>query len=146
MTDFKERRYDILVSTVIIEVGIDAKRYRNGCRACGTVRTCPTPPTARDALAGEASSHTACFLEIPKPMRARERLKIMTKTCDGFKIAEMDFKLRGPGEFFGTRQHGLPELKISDLIRDFPILNKPALTHLKSYPETRISHQRHIKK
>ncbi|HHT9113346.1 MAG: hypothetical protein HZA47_00480 [Planctomycetes bacterium] len=48
----------------------------------------------------------------------------MTKTCDGFKIAEMDFKLRGPGEFFGTRQHGLPELKISDLIRDFPILKQ----------------------
>ena len=48
----------------------------------------------------------------------------MTKTCDGFKIAEMDFKLRGPGEFFGTRQHGLPELKISDLIKDFPILKQ----------------------
>ncbi|MBI5306868.1 MAG: hypothetical protein HZB37_00630 [Planctomycetes bacterium] len=48
----------------------------------------------------------------------------MTKTCDGFKIPEMDFKLRGPGEFFGTRQHGLPELKISDLIRDFPILKQ----------------------
>ena len=48
----------------------------------------------------------------------------MTKTCDGFKIAEMDFKLRGPGEFFGTRQHGLPELKISDLIRDFHILKQ----------------------
>ena len=48
----------------------------------------------------------------------------MTKTCDGFKIAKMDFKLRVPGEFFGTRQHGLPELRISDLIRDFPILKQ----------------------
>ena len=48
----------------------------------------------------------------------------MTRSCDGFKIAEMDFKLRGPGEFFGTRQHGLPELKISDLIKDFPLLKQ----------------------
>ncbi len=48
----------------------------------------------------------------------------MTKTCDGFKIAEMDFRLRGPGEFFGTRQHGLPELKISNLARDFTILKQ----------------------
>lgn len=48
----------------------------------------------------------------------------MTKTGDGFKIAETDFRLRGPGEFFGTRQHGLPELRISNLIRDFPILVK----------------------
>ena len=74
---------------------------------------------------GRGSEQSYCLLfGNPKTNEARERLKIMTKTCDGFKIAEMDFKLRGPGEFFGTRQHGLPELKISDLIRDFPILKQ----------------------
>ena len=124
MTDFKERRYDILVSTVIIEVGIDVPN--------ATVMV--VEHAERFGLAqlhqlrgriGRGSEQSYCLLfGNPKTNEARERLKIMTKTCDGFKIAEMDFKLRGPGEFFGTRQHGLPELKISDLIKDFPILKQ----------------------
>ncbi|HHT9123548.1 MAG TPA: ATP-dependent DNA helicase RecG, partial [Candidatus Wunengus sp. YC63] len=124
MTDFKEKRYDILVSTVIIEVGIDIPN--------ATVMV--VEHAERFGLAqlhqlrgriGRGSEQSYCLLfGNPKTNEARERLKIMTKTCDGFKIAEMDFKLRGPGEFFGTRQHGLPELKISDLIRDFPILKQ----------------------
>ena len=124
MTDFKERRYDILVSTVIIEVGIDVPN--------ATVMV--VEHAERFGLAqlhqlrgriGRGSEQSYCLLfGNPKTNEARERLRIMTKTCDGFKIAEMDFKLRGPGEFFGTRQHGLPELKISDLIKDFPILKQ----------------------
>ncbi|MCR4319011.1 MAG: ATP-dependent DNA helicase RecG [Candidatus Brocadiaceae bacterium] len=124
MTDFKERKYDILVSTVIIEVGIDVPN--------ATVMV--VEHAERFGLAqlhqlrgriGRGSEQSYCLLlGNPKTNEARERLKIMTKTCDGFKIAEMDFKLRGPGEFFGTRQHGLPELKISDLIKDFPILKQ----------------------
>ena len=124
MTDFKEKRYDILVSTVIIEVGIDVPN--------ATVMV--VEHAERFGLAqlhqlrgriGRGSELSYCLLfGNPKTNEARERLKIMTKTCDGFKIAEIDFKLRGPGEFFGTRQHGLPELKISDLIKDFPILKQ----------------------
>ncbi|HHT9116430.1 MAG: ATP-dependent DNA helicase RecG [Planctomycetes bacterium] len=124
MTDFKEKRYDILVSTVIIEVGIDVPNAtvmivehaeRFGLAQLHQLR----------GRIGRGSERSYCLLfGNPKTYEAHERLKIMTKTCDGFKIAEMDFKLRGPGEFFGTRQHGLPELKISDLIRDFPILKQ----------------------
>jgi len=124
MTDFKERRYDILVSTVIIEVGIDIPN--------ATVMV--VEHAERFGLAqlhqlrgriGRGNEQSYCLLfGNPRTPEARERLRIMTKTCDGFKIAEMDFKLRGPGEFFGTRQHGLPELKISDLIRDFSILKQ----------------------
>ncbi len=124
MTGFKEKRYDILVSTVILEVGIDVPNAtvmviehaeRFGLAQLHQLR----------GRIGRGSEQSYCLLlGNPKTNEARERLKIMTETCDGFKIAEMDFKLRGPGEFFGTRQHGLPELRISDLIRDFPILKQ----------------------
>ncbi|HHT9129250.1 MAG TPA: ATP-dependent DNA helicase RecG [Candidatus Brocadiaceae bacterium] len=124
MTDFKEKRYDILVSTVILEVGIDVPN--------ATVMV--VEHAERFGLAqlhqlrgriGRGSEQSYCLLlGNPQTYESRERLKIMTKTCDGFKIAEMDFRLRGPGEFFGTRQHGLPELRISDLIKDFPILKQ----------------------
>ncbi|RIJ98666.1 MAG: DNA helicase RecG, partial [Candidatus Brocadia sp.] len=74
---------------------------------------------------GRGSEQSYCLLfGNPTSSVSNERLKIMAMTSDGFKIAEMDFRLRGPGEFFGTRQHGLPELRISDLIKDFPILKK----------------------
>ena len=98
MTDFKEKRYDILVSTVILEVGIDVPNATVMVVEHVAVRTCPTPPTA--GRIGRGSEQSYCLLfGNPKTNEARERLKIMTKTCDGFKIAEMDFKLRGPGNF-----------------------------------------------
>ncbi|MBQ8733025.1 MAG: DNA helicase RecG, partial [Anaerotignum sp.] len=55
---------------------------------------------------------------------AKERMKTMTESEDGFVISEKDLKLRGPGEFFGIRQHGLPELKIADLYKDMAILKE----------------------
>jgi ATP-dependent DNA helicase RecG len=55
---------------------------------------------------------------------ARQRLEAMTATNDGFRIAEADLQLRGPGEFFGTRQSGLPEFRVADLLRDAPILEE----------------------
>lgn len=124
MMDFREKKYDILVSTVIIEVGVDipnatimvivhAERF--GLSQLHQLR----------GRTGRGSEQSYCLLfGNPTSYVSGERLKIMTRTCDGFKIAEMDFRLRGPGEFFGTRQHGLPELRISDLIKDFPILKK----------------------
>jgi len=124
MMDFKEKRYDVLVSTVVIEVGIDVPNAtvmvvehaeRFGLSQLHQLR----------GRIGRGSEQSYCLLfGNPKTQESQERLKIMTKTCDGFEIAEMDFRLRGPGEFFGTRQHGLPELRISNLVRDFAILKQ----------------------
>jgi ATP-dependent DNA helicase RecG len=69
---------------------------------------------------------------------AKARLKVMTQTSDGFKISEEDLKLRGPGDFFGSRQHGLPEMHIADLCSDMNVLQTAqdaARELLKSDPE-----------
>jgi ATP-dependent DNA helicase RecG len=146
MSDFKERQYDVLVSTIIIEVGIDVTNAtimvvehaeRFGLSQLHQLR----------GRIGRGSEQSHCLLfGDPKTPEARERLKIMAKTNDGFKIAEMDFRLRGPGEFFGTRQHGLPELKISDLLRDFSILKQVRKDAFEIVAEdTHLASQAHLK-
>ncbi len=75
---------------------------------------------------GRGDKKSYCILLSPGRIsdEARERLKTIESTNDGFKIAEKDLQLRGPGEFFGTKQHGLPDLEFSDLISDRIILQK----------------------
>jgi len=70
---------------------------------------------------GAEESHCLLFGN-PRTPEGEERLKIIARTSDGFKIAEEDLRLRGPGEFFGTRQHGAPELKIANLVDDYALL------------------------
>ena len=74
---------------------------------------------------GRGSEKSYCILvSDAKTKIAKERMKTMTESEDGFVISEKDLKLRGPGEFFGIRQHGLPELKIADLYKDMTILKE----------------------
>ncbi|MGN0446935.1 MAG: ATP-dependent DNA helicase RecG [Acutalibacteraceae bacterium] len=124
MADFVSGKLQLLVSTVVIEVGIDvpesvimvienAERY--GLSQLHQLR----------GRVGRGSEKSYCILiSDAKNDTARERLDIMCKTRDGFKIADKDLEIRGPGDFFGSRQHGLPKLKIADLSSDMDTLRQ----------------------
>jgi len=122
MNDFKDGKYNILVSTTVVEVGVDVPNAtvmvienaeRFGLSQLHQLR----------GRVGRSDLQSYCILitQSRKP-ETMERLGIMTQTNDGFVIAEKDLQLRGPGEFLGTRQSGLPDLIISDIIRDAKIL------------------------
>ena len=124
MQDFKERKTDILVSTTVIEVGVnvpnatvmiimDADRF--GLSQLHQLRG--------RVGRGDKQSY-AVLVANPKTDSGNDRMRIMTETTNGFVLAEEDLKMRGSGEIFGTRQSGLPEFQVADIIEDFPILEE----------------------
>lgn len=118
MQDFKEGKLDALVSTTVIEVGVDvpnasvmvienAERY--GLSALHQLR----------GRVGRGAAESWCFLVSDHEGEAvRQRLHFLCTTTDGFAVAQYDLENRGPGDFFGSRQHGLPSLQIADLMND----------------------------
>ncbi|HZP80035.1 MAG TPA: ATP-dependent DNA helicase RecG, partial [Chthonomonadaceae bacterium] len=122
MARFKAHELDVLVATTVIEVGIDVPNAsviiiedadRFGLAQLHQLR----------GRVGRGEHPSFCILMAdPKTEDGRARLDVMTATRDGFKIAEEDLRLRGPGEFYGTRQSGMPELYIADIVNDMDIL------------------------
>ena len=139
MMEFKEGRIQILVATTVIEVGIDipnasamvvehAERF--GLSQLHQLR----------GRIGRGRYPSRCILlaQYRSSEEAKGRLRAMEKTTDGFKIAEEDLALRGPGEFFGIRQSGLPDFRVAHIIRDTPILieaRKEAFRLIQEDPE-----------
>ena len=124
MKAFTDGEADILVATTVVEVGVDVPNAalivienadRFGLSQLHQLR----------GRVGRGAHQSYCVLFGSSAGDvSRERLEIMTKTNDGFKIAEEDLKLRGPGDFFGSRQHGLPEMRIANLASDINILSQ----------------------
>ncbi|MBE6972738.1 MAG: ATP-dependent DNA helicase RecG [Ruminococcaceae bacterium] len=124
MGAFSAGELDVLVSTTVIEVGVDVPNAalmivenaeRFGLSQLHQLR----------GRVGRGKHQSYCVLvSSSRSEVSRTRLKAMTDTTDGFKIAEEDLKLRGPGDFFGNRQHGLPQLRIADLAGDMRLLSQ----------------------
>jgi ATP-dependent DNA helicase RecG len=139
MTAFKAGEIDLLVATTVIEVGVDVPN--------ATLMVIENPE--RLGLAqlhqlrgrvgrGRAESHCVLLYGTPLSQHARERLRILRQTNDGFVIAERDLQLRGPGEVLGTRQTGDINLRIADLQRDADLLGsvqRGAATLMAEYPQ-----------
>ena len=127
MDDFKNKKLDILVSTTVIEVGVhvpnatlmiieNAERF--GLAQLHQLR----------GRVGRGKHKSYCILIYnSKTEVCKERMAIMEETTDGFKISQKDLEIRGPGEFFGTRQHGLPELKVANIFKHIKILKQAQL-------------------
>ena len=125
MGEFKSGKIQILVSTTVIEVGVDAPNATIMIIENAERFGLPQLHQLRGRV-GRGEKKSYCFLiaQYPLSAEAKVRLNTMTETTDGFKIAEVDLKLRGPGEFFGTKQHGLPKLRIADIVKDTELLIK----------------------
>ena len=100
-----------------------AQRHADDDRRGRAVRPGPAPPAPRPHQPRRHPGYL-CVFATPQTDEAQERLDAFTKTSDGFELAEIDFQLRGPGDLFGTRQHGLPPLRIADLVRDVAIVEE----------------------
>ena len=123
MTQFREHKVDVLVSTTVIEVGVDVPNAtimmiehaeRFGLSQLHQLR----------GRVGRGQHKSFCVMIMGYAVSAetRQRVEFMEKTSDGFKVAEFDLEIRGPGEFMGSKQSGLPGFKMANLIRDFDLL------------------------
>lgn len=138
MNRFAEGEIDILVSTTVIEVGVNVPNAslmvvenaeRFGLAQLHQLR----------GRVGRGEHQSYCILfNDSKSGIAEERMKVMEKTSDGFVISEKDLELRGPGDFFGTRQHGIPEMKIANLYKDIDMLKKSQEAALKILKDDRM--------
>jgi len=123
MRRFKQNEVQVLVSTTVIEVGVDVPNAsvmviehaeRFGLSQMHQLR----------GRIGRGAARSYCILMTGGKVseEAQQRLDTMVSTTDGFEVAEKDLELRGPGEFFGTRQAGMPSLRVANLIRDRKLL------------------------
>ncbi len=148
MLRFKSKELQVLISTTVVEVGVDVKNAtvilienseRFGLSQLHQLR----------GRVGRGSEKSYCILVTDSPTEeCKKRLKIMSKISDGFELSREDLKMRGPGDFFGSAQHGLPKLKIADMSEDMEVLQKAQLEAQMIYesdPELSEPHHKGLK-
>ena len=141
MNTFVRGECDVLVSTTVIEVGVDVPNAtimviehaeRFGLAQLHQLR----------GRVGRGEEQAYCILLYRSPLGevAAERLRCLTETADGFELAERDLNLRGPGDFFGTRQSGVPNLRVADLIRDYEIMEQARIESTAWFRTVNLDH------
>jgi len=138
MDRFRRGEVQVLVSTLVIEVGVDVPNATvmmiEHAERFGLAQL----HQLRGRIGRGGARSTCLLLAEPKTEEAEQRIRVMCETTDGFRIAEEDLRLRGPGEFFGTRQHGMPELAIGNIVEDYDLLRlarNEALAWIETDPD-----------
>jgi ATP-dependent DNA helicase RecG len=125
MVRFRDGQIDILVATTVIEVGIDIPNVSLILVEHAERFGLPQLHQLRGRIGrGRYASKCLLLAQFRRSEEARRRLRVMEETNDGFRIAEEDLAIRGPGEFLGTRQSGLPDFRVANILRDGKILNQ----------------------
>lgn len=138
MREFGSGRTQVLVATSVVEVGIDVPNATLMAIENGERFGLAQLHQLRGRISRGRHPGFLCVFTGPQSAEARARLEALTRTADGFELAEIDFQLRGPGDLLGTRQHGLPPLRIADLQQDTEILEearRDALALIQEDPE-----------
>ncbi len=124
MKDFAEGKTQLLIATTVIEVGVDVPNAVIMVIENAEMFGLSQLHQLRGRVGRGKEKSTCILISDAQNDEAKTRLNVMCKTSDGFKIADEDLKLRGPGDFFGSRQHGLPKMKIANLLNDMQTLKE----------------------
>ncbi|MEE9601951.1 MAG: helicase-related protein, partial [Thermoguttaceae bacterium] len=124
MDDFRSGKIQVLVCTSVVEVGVDVPNATLMTIESGQQFGLAQLHQLRGRISRGSFPGFCCVFADPQTSESQQRLDALISSTDGFKLAEIDFELRGPGDLFGTQQHGLPPLRIADLIGDAAVVEE----------------------